>query len=139
MRRAPISIATVCQLAVAICIGPPSSVRADGLNAGPTDKLALDVPKDGLILGLGVVASIVPLIFSNDFAPKVCRWCDGPAGSPVNAVDNWFHDRLAGAVFSRGTSNTLSSVVAYGVTPAVALTGTFLATGPHATPGAGCR
>ena len=139
MRRAPISIATVCLLAVAICIGPPSSVRADGLNAGPTDKLALDLPKDGLILGLGFVASTVPLIFSSDLAPKNCRWCDGPAGSPVNAVDNGFHDRLTGAVFSRSTADTLSAVAAFGLMPAVALTGTFVATGPHATPGAGWR
>ncbi|HKC58456.1 MAG TPA: phosphatase PAP2 family protein [Myxococcales bacterium] len=126
-------------LAVAICIGFAPPVRADGLSAGPTDKLALDLPKDGVILGLGFIASTVPLIFSSELAPKSCRWCDGPAGSPVNAVDNWFHDRLVGAVFSRSTSNTLSSVTAFGLMPAVALTATFLATGPYATPGAGAR
>jgi membrane-associated phospholipid phosphatase len=88
---------------------------------------------------VGLLGAAIPQIFNSQFAPKLCRWCDGPAGSPPNALDAWFHDRLLDAVFSRTPANTLRSVVAYGLMPAVALSGAFLATGPHATPGAGWR
>jgi membrane-associated phospholipid phosphatase len=125
--------------AVAACVAFAAPVRAGVLDAGATDRLALDVPDDTVITGLAVVGATLPLIFSGSFAPKSCRWCDGSLGSPVNPIDSWFHDRLAATVFSRNTANTISSVAAYALAPAVALTGAFVATGPHATSGAGVR
>ena len=125
--------------AVAVCVMLAAPARADGLHAGATDRVSLDVPKDAVILGLGFLGSTVPLILTNQLAPSNCRWCDGPVGTPVNPVDNWFHDHVTASVFSRSTSNTLSSFTAYGLMPAIALTTTFVATGPHATPGAGLR
>jgi membrane-associated phospholipid phosphatase len=117
-------------------VGP---ARADGLNAGATDRVALDLPRDAIVTAVGVVGATVPLILGDQLAPKSCRWCDGSLGNPVNAVDDWFHQHLTGSIFSQNTANTLSSVLAYGVLPAGALTATLVATGPDATPGAGLR
>jgi membrane-associated phospholipid phosphatase len=133
------SLATVRVVIAVACVGLASSVRADGLTAGATDRVAVDAPLDAAITGLGLIGAVVPQIFSTELAPKVCRWCDGPIGSPPNPVDAWFHDRLTGAIFSRATSSSLSSVTAYALAPAVALSGAFLATGPYATSGAGWR
>jgi membrane-associated phospholipid phosphatase len=125
--------------AVIACVAAAAPSWADGLVAGPPDRIALDVPKDAAILAVGVVGATVPLIFADQVAPKTCRWCDGSLGTPVNAVDDWFHEHLTSSVFSRNTANALSSIFAYGLAPAAALTGTAFATGPHATDGAGLR
>jgi membrane-associated phospholipid phosphatase len=124
-------------LACSVAIATPA--RASVFDAGPTDRVALDVVDDAVITTVGVVAATVPLIFANQFAPASCRWCGGAIGKPVNGVDDWFHEHLTTAVFSRTDANTLSSVLAYGVMPAAALTSAFLATGPDATSGAGAR
>jgi membrane-associated phospholipid phosphatase len=126
-------------LALVACFSIAAGAKADGLDAGPTDRVALDVPKDLAILGVGALGSLVPLALSNKLAPSNCRWCGGPVGAPVNAVDDWFHSNLTASLVSRNTANTLSSVLAYGVMPGIAMTTTFLATGPYATPGAGLR
>jgi membrane-associated phospholipid phosphatase len=136
MSRAPAPIhllAAFCSVAIA------APVRAGVLDAGPTDRVALDLVDDVVITTVGVVGATVPLIFANQFAPDSCRWCGGAVGKPVNGVDNWFHEHLTTAVFSRTDANTFSSVLAYGVMPAAALTSAFLATGPDATSGAGAR
>jgi membrane-associated phospholipid phosphatase len=130
---------TVHVAAVACCLAIAAPVRAGVLDAGPTDRVALDVPNDIVITSLGVVGAVVPLILTNQVAPAQCRWCGGPVGQPVNGVDDWFHQHLTGAVLSRTSANTLSSVLAYGVMPAAALTSAFVATGPYATSGAGVR
>ncbi|HWC73884.1 MAG TPA: phosphatase PAP2 family protein [Gemmatimonadales bacterium] len=116
-----------------------AQARADGLLAGPTDRVALDVPADIAITAVGTIGAVVPLIFSDQLVPDRCRWCDGPVGTPVNAVDDWFHAHLTGWLLSVNTANSLSSVLAYAVTPAVAFGSTYFATGPHATDGAGWR
>jgi membrane-associated phospholipid phosphatase len=108
------------------------------LRAGETDRVALDVPRDALILTVGVLGSATPLAFRHRDA-TACRWCDGAVGAPVNSVDDWFHARLTGNIFSRSTSDTVSSAVAFGLMPAIALGGGLFATGPHATEGAGFR
>jgi membrane-associated phospholipid phosphatase len=54
-------------------------------------------------------------------------------------VDDWFHEHLTASMFSRKNASALSSIFAYGLAPAAALTGTVFATGPHATDGAGLR
>jgi membrane-associated phospholipid phosphatase len=125
--------------AVLACVAVGRPASADGLEAGPTDRIGLDVPKDAVILGVGVVGALVPLIFADQLAPKSCRWCDGSLGSRVNPVDDWFHQHLTGALLSQNTANTLSSVFAYGLLPATALSATFFAIGPDATAGAGLR
>jgi membrane-associated phospholipid phosphatase len=109
------------------------------LDAGPTDRVALDLTNDAVIITAGVTGAVVPLIFASQFAPGSCRWCGGPIGAPVNGVDDWFHSRLTTWIFSRSDANTLSSVLAYGVMPAAALGSALFATGPDATPGAGER
>jgi membrane-associated phospholipid phosphatase len=116
-----------------VCAGLVLPARADGLNAGSTDKLALNVPADAVVIVLGGIGTLVPEIFSSQLAASECKWCG------ANSIDRSFHDFLTAAIFSRKTSNTLSNVTAYGVAPAVALLGVVLAPGPHATPGAGLR
>lgn len=116
-------------------------------RAGPSDALSL-VPADAIVLPSAVaVFAGLPLLH---LAPAHCRLCDGPddSGLPgsagagrgsLNAVDAFFRDALTGAVVSRKTAGTLSTVLAYGVTPAFALGTALFATGPHASPGAGVR
>jgi membrane-associated phospholipid phosphatase len=117
-------------------------------QAGPTDKLDLNPPADAAILAISAIGVVVPELFKTQLVPAHCRICDGPdnSGLPgtggqgsLNGVDAFFHDSLTGWLFSRGTADTVSTAVAFGVTPAYALTAAFTATGPHATDGAGAR
>jgi len=132
-------IANMRVAAAIVCIAAALPANADGLHAGATDRVALNVPVDALITGLGIVGATVPLIFSSSLARDTCRWCDGPTGTPVNAVDDWFHDRLTSTGLSRTRANTASSLLAYGLIPAAAIGTTLFATGPQATSGAGLR
>src|SRR3954453_22094139 len=115
------------------CAAPVLPPRADGRDAGSTDKLALNIPVDAVVIALGGIGTLVPEIFNSQLAPSECKWCG------ANSIDRSFHDFFTAAIFSRKTSNTLSNVTAYGLAPAVALLGVVLAPGPHATPGAGLR
>lgn len=117
-------------------------------QAGATDKLDLNPPADAAIFAISAIGVTVPELFKTQLVPSHCRICDGPdnSGLPgtggrgsLNGVDAFFHDHLTGWLFSRGTADTVSTVVAFGVTPAYALTAAFTATGPHATDGAGAR
>jgi len=119
--------------AALVCLGVTLPARADGLDAGPTDKLALNVPADAVVIALGGIGTLVPEIFNSQLAPSQCKWCG------ANSIDRSFHDFFTAAIFSRKTSNTLSNLTAYGVAPALGLLGVVLAPGPHATPGAGLR
>jgi membrane-associated phospholipid phosphatase len=119
--------------ATVICVSLPLPARADGLDAGSTDKLALNVPADAAVIALGGIAALVPEIFQAQLGATQCHWCG--AGS----LDRSFHDFFTGAIFSRQTANTISNVTANGLAPAVALLGVVLAPGPHATEGAGLR
>jgi len=121
-----------------LCVALASPSRADLLHAGETDRVALDVPRDAVILTVGFLGAASPLTFRHR-DPTSCRWCDGAVGTPVNSVDDWFHAHLTGNVFSRSTSDTVSSAVAFAVVPAMALGSALFATGPHATEGAGLR
>jgi len=132
-------LSSVRLFAVLACIAVAAPAGASVVDAGATDRVALDVPKDVAITAVASVGAIVPQLFSDKLAPKSCRWCDGPVGTPVNSLDDWFHGWLTAAVISRSTANAWSSYIAFGVTPAVALGGAFFATGPHATEGAGLR
>jgi membrane-associated phospholipid phosphatase len=120
---------------------------SDVFRAGPSDALSL-TPADAVIIPAAlVVFGGIPLLH---LAPAHCRVCDGPddSGLPgsvgsgrgsLNGVDAFFHDALTGAVVSRKTADTTSTVLAYGVTPAFALGTALFATGPHASSGAGVR
>jgi membrane-associated phospholipid phosphatase len=125
-------------------------VRADWLGwtqAGPTDSLTL-----GTADAVAIPAALIFLGSTQLFqlAPAHCRWCDGSddLGTPgsagagrgsLNGVDAFFHDALTGWLLSRSAADTTSGVLAYGVTPLVALGGAYFATGPHASQGAGLR
>ena len=114
------------------CVSLALPAHADWLNAGPTDKVALDIPADAVVIALGGIGSLVPLTFKSELAPAQCRWCG------ASAADRFFHDGLTGAI-PRKTANTLSNVTGFGLAPLAALGGAFMATGPHATTGAGLR
>jgi membrane-associated phospholipid phosphatase len=119
--------------AALICFSLAMPARADGLNAGSTDKLALNVPADSVVIALGGIAALVPEIFKSQLGPTHCQWCG------ANAIDRSFHDFFTGAIFSRQTANDVSNVTANVLAPAVALLGVVIAPGPHATEGAGLR
>lgn len=133
MHRHRRSLAAAKLVVPLVCVSLALPARADGLNAGATDKVALDIPADAVLIALGGIGSLVPELFKSQLAPSQCRWCG------ANAVDRFFHDSLAGAVVSRKTANTLSNVTGYMLAPAAALAGALVATGPHATPDAGLR
>ncbi|HEX4386142.1 MAG TPA: phosphatase PAP2 family protein [Myxococcales bacterium] len=105
-------------------------------------------PADALVLpAMGLFLGSTQLFH---FAPAHCHWCDGSddVGTPgsagagrgsLNGVDAFFHDALTGAIFSRDTAGTISTVIAYGVVPVGALGAAFFATGPSGSPEAGLR
>jgi len=116
--------------------------------ATATDKVDINPRADALVTGAAFVGWFVPQLLSRELAPEHCRICDGPdnTGLPgtgsrgtLNGVDAWFHDSMTGWLMPRGTSAIVSDVVAYGVVPLSTMAGAFLATGPHATEGAGSR
>jgi len=119
----------------------------DVFRAGPSDALVL-TPADAVVVPAALaVFGGIPLLH---LGPAHCRVCDGPddSGLPgsagagrgsLNGVDAFFHDALTGAVVSRKTAGTTSTVLAYGVTPAFALATALFATGPHESAGAGVR
>jgi len=133
MHRHRRSLAAAKLIVPLVCVSLAFPTRADGLYAGATDKVALDIPADAVLIALGGIGSLVPDLFKTELAPAQCRWCG------ANAVDRFFHDSLAGAVFSRKPSNTLSNVSGFMPATAEAIAGTLVATGPHATPDAGLR
>jgi membrane-associated phospholipid phosphatase len=121
---------------------------AFALTASGSDKVDVRPDLDAIITGVGFAGLLVPALLSKEILPATCRICDGPdnSGLPgtgsrgsLNGVDAWFHDRMTGWLMSRGTAATVSDVVAYGLVPGGVLTGAFLATGPHASEGAGAR
>ena len=69
-----ITSGTVRVAAVACCVAVATPVRADVLDAGPTDRVALDVPNDVVITSLGIIGAAVPILFKNEIAPAQCRW-----------------------------------------------------------------
>jgi membrane-associated phospholipid phosphatase len=115
---------------MAISLGIALPARAGGLNAGATDTLALDVPADSVVIVLGGLGALLPQFYRS---PATCRWCG------ANAIDRSFHDFFTGAIVSRKTADTLSTVTAYGLAPTLALAGVLIEPGPHATSGAGLR
>ena len=103
---------------------------------------------DLTIASVGLLGYVVPEVAGGGLAPAHCRICDGADNtglpgsggrSSLNGVDAFFHDALTGWGISRGTANTASSVLAFGVLPATALTSAWVATGPYASDGAGFR
>ena len=65
--------------AVLICLTLAMPARADGLNAGSTDRLALDVPADAVVIALGGIGALIPEIFKSQLAPAQCHWCGSNA------------------------------------------------------------
>jgi membrane-associated phospholipid phosphatase len=121
---------------------------AAGLQAGPTDALAVRPAVDFTIAGLGLAGWAIPELLHNDLAPSHCRICDGPDGSglpgsgsrgSLNGVDAWFHDAMTSWLLPRETANTVSDVWGFALMPAAALAGAYFATGPTASDGAGLR
>jgi len=102
-------IANMRVAAAIVCIAAALPANADGLDAGATDRVALNVPVDALITGLGIVGATVPLIFSGSLARDTCRWCEGPIGTPVNAVDDWFRQHHLLYLFASIASANLGS------------------------------
>jgi membrane-associated phospholipid phosphatase len=133
MRPLPRLPAKIRLCAMVACIAVAVPAGASGLDAGTTDKIALDVPRDATLTAVAALGAIIPNFFTDQLAPESCRWCG------VNPIDNWFHNQVTASPSSRSTANKLSSFIAYGAMPAIALGGAWFATGPHETDGAGLR
>lgn len=117
-------------------------------DAGATDKLALRPAVDAVVTGAGLVAFAVPELLKGRLAPAHCAICDGDdnTGLPgtgsrgsLNGVDAYFHDALTGFLLPRKTADTTSSIWAFVLLPIGSVAGALIATGPHATDGAGRR
>ena len=117
-------------------------------DAGKTDKIALNPAVDAVVTGAGFAASVVPELLKGKLAPDHCNLCDGDdnSGLPgsgsrgsLNGVDAWFHDAMTGFALSRKSADTASSVWAFALVPIGSIAGALVATGPHATDGAGLR
>lgn len=112
------------------------------------DRVDVRLPVDLALTSIGLLGYVVPELAGGGLAPAACRLCDGADNtglpgsggrSSLNGVDAFFHDALTGWALSRGAANTTSSVVAFGLVPAGALTAAWFATGPYASEGAGLR
>ncbi len=123
-------------------------IVASFLDAGPSDKVALRPGVDAAVMGVGAVAFVIPELFKADLAPASCRICEGPdnSGLPgtgsrgsLNGVDAWFHDHMTGWLMDRSTADSVSNVWGFVLVPLGAIAGANLATGPHASSGAGIR
>jgi membrane-associated phospholipid phosphatase len=140
-------------LAALLCLGVlwlPLRARADWLQAGPTDSLALGLPADAAVTLGGLAFWAATEAAKGKLAPASCRFCNGPdnsglSGDPLagqgslNGVDAWFHDQLTGSLLSRKGADTASNWLGFGLLPAAALSAAWLSTGPHASDGAGLR
>src|SRR5437764_14386778 len=69
-----------------VCVSLALPARADGLNAGATDKVALDVPADAVVIAIGGIGSLVPERFRPQLAPAERR------GRGADAADRCAHD-----------------------------------------------
>lgn len=145
----PIRSLTALALAAAL-VAPGARAAPAWAVAGPTDKLALDLPADAALTLGGFLYLGATELLKGSLTPATCRTCNGPAttglaGDPnngpgtLNGLDAWFHDGLTGAVLSRKGADTFSNVLAYGLVPLAALGSAGFATGPTATPYAGLR
>ena len=83
---------------------------------------------------LGGAAAVLGVTSLLHLAPAQCQWCAAPPG-----LDAAIHDALTGALLSRKAADTASNVWVGAVAPGAALGAAFLATGPHASAGAGVR
>lgn len=104
-------------------------------DAGPGDKVAINLPVDIALTGAGLVAYVVPELLKESLAPASCVVCD----RNLNGVDAGFHDAMTGWILPRKTADTASSVWAFAVLPLASVGGALVALGPHASDGAGLR
>jgi membrane-associated phospholipid phosphatase len=134
-------------LAAALLAALPA--RADWTQAAPGDRVALEPAADLALTSAGLASWLGTELLKGPLAPSRCRVCSGadnsglPGGAGagqdgLNGVDAFFHDRLTAALWSRKASDTLSSVVGFGLFPAAALGAAALATG-SSSEGAGLR
>lgn len=105
------------------------------LDAGPTDKIALNPPADIAITAAGLVGWVGTEALKDHLAPAQCRICD----ESINGVDGFFHDNLTSWLIDRKSADTASNVLVYALLPLGGLAAAYTATGPHASEGAGVR
>ena len=117
-------------------------------DAGPSDRLALNPGVDAAVTSAGLAAFVIPELLKGQLAPAHCNICDGGdnSGLPgsgsrgsLNTVDAFFHDAMTGFLLPRKTADTASSVWAFALLPIGSIAGALVATGPHASDGAGPR
>ncbi len=104
-------------------------------DAGPDDKVAINLPVDVALTSAGLVAFVVPELLKESLAPASCVVCN----RDLNGVDAGFHDALTGWGLPRKTADTASNVWAFALLPLASVGGALVATGPHASDGAGFR
>lgn len=136
------------RLIAALLLAASPAVAKPFLDAGPSDRVALNLPADVALISASAVGFLVPELLKGKLAPAHCFLCDGndDRGLPgtgssgsLNAVDAFFHDSLTGTIVSRKTADTVSSVWAFALLPLGSVAAAAFATGPHASDGAGAR
>ena len=108
---------------------------ASWADAGPSDKVGINLPVDVAVTSVGLAAFVVPELLKGSLAPAACVVCN----PDLNGVDAGFHDALTGWLVPRKTADTVSNVWAFALLPLAAVGGALAATGPHASDGAGFR
>jgi len=129
MHRHRRSLAAAKLVIPLVCVSLAFPARADGLTAGATDKVALEIPADAVLIALGGIGSWCPTSSSRS-SPRRSAAGAGERGGPL------LHDSLAGRS-SPHDGKYLSNLTGFVLAPAAALAGALVATGPHATPDAG--
>ncbi len=138
-------------LLLALLVAAPARAGwLDWTEAQPGDSLALNLPADVALLGGSFLLWGGSQSLRSAIGPQRCDWCDGAdnLGLPgqagdgrgsLNGVDAFFHDALTGWLVSRKSADSISSGLAYGVTPLFSAGAAIFATGPHASGWAGAR
>jgi membrane-associated phospholipid phosphatase len=121
-------------VAVALLIALPVQAKS-WTDASPEDKVGINLPVDVALTSLGLVSFVVPELLKGEIAPAHCVVCN----PDLNGVDATFHDALTGWVLPRKTADTVSNVWAFALLPIASVGSALVATGPHASDGAGLR
>ena len=122
-------------VAVLLLVAAAPAQARSWADAGPGDKVGIDLPVDVAITSVGLAAFVVPELLKESLAPASCVVCS----RDLNGVDATFHDALTGRGLSRKAADTASNVWAFALLPLASVGGALLATGPHASDGAGLR
>jgi len=119
--RAVRSSPTAVAIALLLALAPLSRASAQtGMDERRLNELRFDWTRDGAITGVAGMLWISSESFLKaDLAPARCRWCDRASDSTDTTprLDRWGRGLAGETEQSRGSANTWSNILGFGVVP----------------------